>query len=73
MVRNGVVATSPPRIAPKDAPDGKCKSLDGSVFAKRMERIGRACWCESTGRREQGRDTLLVETNGQGNQEYEKA
>lgn len=73
MVRNGVVATATPWIAPKDAPDGKCKSLDRSVFAKRMERIGRACWCESTGRREQGRDTLLVETNGQGNQEYEKA
>lgn len=54
MVRNGVVATSPPRIAPKDAPDGKGKSLDRSVFAKRMERIGRACGGESARRREQG-------------------
>lgn len=54
MVRNGVVATATPWIAPQDAPDGKCKSLDRSVFAKRMERIGRACGGESTGRREQG-------------------
>lgn len=64
------MATPTPRMTRQQAPRCKIASTDNSMFAKRLERILRACRGVSATGRSERRDAILIETYQHNEREY---
>ena len=63
--RNGIVPSPRQGMAPQDTIQSVASTLEHAVPGNSLHRILRACRDKTAGRRQQGRNTVLIQANGQ--------